>query len=192
MQSLIAVAVMLALAIGLPPRGHAFDAPYLSQTIPQIATQSSCPTLLELDAGPSTPVQVNVVIDGVWTRIRDALGAWAKDSVSRDSGSGVKRVLRTDATLIVEQPSAQAPLPSAPFDAVGRTCFYEWRTENTDTRMAFKFSARAGRGRAPGSEVEIRWLSQMKGSAQRTWRSTRADSGLLNSLLERLSRGSGN
>ena len=188
MQNLIAAAVMLALALGLPPREPAFDAPHHSQTIPQTATQSSCPTLLELEAGPSTPVQVNAPIDRVWTKIREALGAW-----SRGSGSGgSKRVLRTDATLIVEQPSAQAQLSPTPYGAVARTCFYEWRTGNTDTRMAFKFSARAGKGRGSGTEVEVRWLSQTKGSAQRTWLSTRADSSLLNDLLNLLRKGSAN
>jgi hypothetical protein len=188
MQSRLAVAVMLALAVGLSPRGHAFDAPYYSQTIPQTATQNSCPTLLELEAGPSTPVQVNASIERVWTTIRNALGAWSKDSGS----NGIKRVLRTDATLIVEQTSAQAPSSPSAYGAVARTCFYEWRTDNTDTRMAFKFSVRAGKGRASGSELEVRWLSQSKGSAQRTWRSTRADSSLLNSLIDRLSKGSAN
>jgi hypothetical protein len=188
MQNLIAAAVMLALAVCLPPRGHAFDAPHQSQTIPQTATQSSCPTLVELDAGPSTPVQVNAPIDRVWTKIRDALSAWSAASAS----GGGKRELRTDATLIVEQPSAQAQLAPSPYGAAARTCFYEWRTGYTDTRMAFKFSARADNVRASGTEVEVRWLSQTKGSAQRTWLSTRADSSLLNDLLNLLRKGSAN
>jgi len=188
MQSLTAVAVLLVLAVGLPPGGHAVDAPHRSQTIPPTATQSSCPTLLELEAGPSTPVQVKAPIESVWTKIRDALAAWSKDIGS----SGAKRVLRTDATLIVEQPSAQAPLSTPSSGAVGRTCFYEWRTDKTDTRMAFKFSVRAGKGKASGLEVEVRWLSQTKGSAQRTWQSTRADSNLLNTLIDHLSKASAN
>ena len=187
MQNLIA-AVMLALAVGLPPREHAFDPPHESQTIPQTATQSSCPTLLELEAGPSTPVQVNAPIDRVWTKIREALHEWSGGSGS----GGSKRELRTDATLIVEQSSAQAQLSPSPYGAVARTCFYEWRTGNTDTRMAFMFSARAAKAKASSTEVEVRWLSQTKGSAQRTWQSTRADSSLLNKLLELLSKGSAN
>src|SRR6516165_1223935 len=122
MQNRIAAAVILALAVGLPSPEHVFDAVPNSQTIPQTATQSSCPTLLELEAGASTPVQVNVPFDGVWTKIREALREWSKASVL-----GHKRELRTDATLILEQPSAQAQSSPSPFGAVARTCFYEWR-----------------------------------------------------------------
>ena len=187
MQNRAAAAVILALAVGLPPRARVVDAAHNSQTIPQIATQASCPTLLELEAGPSTPVRVNAPIDSVWTKIREALREWSRASVSGDS----KRELRTDATLIVEQPSAQAQMSSS-LTAVARTCFYEWRTGKTDTRMAFKFSPRVGKGKASAVEVVVSWLSQTKGSAQRTWQSTRADSNLLNNLLDLLSKGSAN
>jgi hypothetical protein len=88
--------------------------------------------------------------------------------------------------LLVEQGPVQISEQQPASNIVGRTCFYEWRTGYTDTRIAFKFSARAMKGTTPSTALEVRWLSQTKGSAQRTWRNSSADQGLLSKLFELL------
>src|SRR5262245_11590682 len=172
-----ALSAMLALASGLLPGARPLDASELAQASSNVV-QGRCPTVLDLEAGPSNSVRVNTSIDQVWVKVRSALEGWAKP----DSSSKPPTTLRATAILIVE-PVLGSGQKS---ESVGRTCFYEWRKGNTDTRLAFRFSPRAVSGKMPATDVDVKWLSQTKGSAQRTWRNSTADQMMLDRLFSDL------
>ena len=187
------IAGTLAVASSFLLSSGTLTATAASQAAQQMAVQSSCPTLLELQAGTSTHIFVPTPIDQVWPSIRTTLDAWSRSSglaIGQKAPDPSKAVIRAGATLIVESAQPQFQGSSEP-GLLGRTCFYEWRTGSVDSRLAFKFSARATtiKGRPSGSDVEVTWLSQSKGSAQRTWRNSTPDSTLLNGLLDLLRKG---
>jgi hypothetical protein len=177
MPSVAVLAIVVALTIGpLSPFDRSDGRLTHSQGAPQTAVQTSCPSLSELGAGPSTLIALSLPVDRVLPAIGQALREWSK--ISKPEGTSI---LRTDASLIVEREPVQAYGQQPVSGAVGRTCFYEWRTGNRDTRIAFRFSVRANPKQ--GTTLELGWLSQTKGAAQRTWRNNPVDPGPLRDAL---------
>jgi hypothetical protein len=191
MSSLVVVPVLVVLTIGSPaPIDRAVRAAAGSQAAPSTVVQASCPTLADFAIGPSTLLAVALPVDKVFSTIDQALRVWSeKDLPDVAKGNPTDKVeLRRNASLVVEPDPVQALGQQPVSKTVGRTCFYEWRIGNRDSRIAFRFSVRSLTRQ--GTTLELRWLSQIKGSAQRTWRTNPADPGLLKQrLTDRIRQG---
>lgn len=138
--------------------------------------QSVCPSAIDFLLGPSRTVTVAAAPARVWDALPQAVADWYQ---SKSFRSDLSRPLRAERYGIT---------PDIPKSS-GHTCFTEKREGNRDTRVAFAFAVKATPGksaRAAAADLELRWLIQFKGSAERTWRTSAMTVGNIDDLITRI------
>lgn len=155
----------------------------------QPGSQSECPPPADfLDVVPQTVAVRVSVVDDPWPEVRGALADWYRDTLA-------PRVARqppaaqTSITLLEVNPSI-FPASGKSRRIASRTCFITGRTGGVEHRIAFLFIAQPAQRRERSTVmVEVRWVGQNRGRAERTWRDEFAQSAALaESFIARLRR----
>jgi hypothetical protein len=147
-----------------------------SGTAAPVPSQGSCPSTIDFARAQGQVVTFAATPDSVWPAIGDALKAWYKQAYLGDSAS---RPRSSPSALMMDQDRSAPFQQSSRPPSVGRTCFYEKRVGRRDSRIAFWFAVRDTPRKKRSADIELRWLSQSKGSAERTWRDRVAESDVL-------------
>ena len=133
--------------------------------------QSVCPQATDFPPGQLRTFTVAATPARVWEAIPQALAGWFPSHA--DS-------LRAARYAITQDSKTQDSKSS------GHTCFTEWRKGNSDTRLAFAFVVKPTLGKsakAATADVELRWLIQFKGRAERTWRTSAKNVDKIDALI---------
>ena len=136
--------------------------------------QDGCPAATDFPAEPVRTATVRIptgaALDTAWVQVRSALQAWSGAALSTVA-SGRRQAPQASLALIPVEPEAALRLQSATTASSNqrRTCFFATTSGRADYRVAFLFQLQRG-PRAGTASVQVRWLGQAKGRAERTWR----------------------
>lgn len=157
----IGLAAAAALAAGPAPRP-----PFR----PSAIGSQPCPAPADFVLATPRPVTLPAAPVDVWSVVRAALTRWRDSTFGADYDVGSAEA--TPAYVMMEaSPAGQIQQASVDL-AAGHTCFFEGRSKkrrNTDFRIAFWFGIRGTPGQKAGRVLELRWVSGIKGSGERTW-----------------------
>jgi len=105
-----------------------------------------------------------------WGAVREALKQW-RDSSFRAAFEMGAQDAEPPYVAMEGGPAVQMQQRLPQFES-GHTCFFEGQMKdrrNTDFRIAFWFGIHNAQGQKTGGVLEVRWISGIKGSGERSW-----------------------
>lgn len=184
-SQIFAISVVLAAtATGMQPSRplDRFPAPPRRFT----AAPQACPEPGDFARAPSRPVELPAGPVNIWGAVREALTRW-RDSSFQAAFNAEAQEAGPPYLAMETSPAVQMQQAPPAFQSA-HTCFFEGRTKdrrNTDYRIAFWFAIRGAEGQKAGRILEVRWISGIKGSGERSWQAEVPQSGRQGEWLAR-------